>query len=58
MKYSSEYRDPQLAKALVAAIARNVEGFDGQMTLMEVCGTHTMVSYQILTLFLVRGKEL
>ncbi|WP_020677342.1 hydrogenase formation protein HypD [Geopsychrobacter electrodiphilus] len=46
MKYSSEYRDPQLAKALVAAIARNVEGFDGQMTLMEVCGTHTMSIYQ------------
>jgi len=46
MKYSSEYRDPELAKALVSAIARDVEGFDGQMTLMEVCGTHTMSIYQ------------
>ena len=46
MKYGSEYRDPELAKALVAAIARDVEGFAGQMTLMEVCGTHTMSIYQ------------
>ncbi len=46
MKYSTEYRDPELAKALVAAIATEVRDFDGQMTLMEVCGTHTMSIYQ------------
>jgi hydrogenase expression/formation protein HypD len=46
MKYSSEYRDPELAKALVEAIARDVQGYAGCMTLMEVCGTHTMSIYQ------------
>ncbi|MCF6179478.1 MAG: hydrogenase formation protein HypD, partial [Geopsychrobacter sp.] len=46
MKYCNEYRDPELAKAIVAAIRRDVEGYDGQMTLMEVCGTHTMSIYQ------------
>jgi len=46
MKYSSEYRDPELAKGLVTAIAREVKGYSGVMTLMEVCGTHTMSIYQ------------
>ena len=46
MKYSAEYRDPELAKALVRAIAEDVQGFPGQMILMEVCGTHTMSIYQ------------
>ena len=46
MKYSSEYRDPQLAKALVEAIAADVADYPGTMTLMEVCGTHTMSIYQ------------
>ncbi len=46
MKYSSEYRDPELAKALVAAIHQDVRGYEGRMTLMEVCGTHTMSIYQ------------
>ncbi len=46
MKYSSEYRDPALAKALVKAICKDVQGYDGRMTLMEVCGTHTMSIYQ------------
>lgn len=46
MKYSSEYRDPQLARALVEAIAADVSDYAGTMTLMEVCGTHTMSIYQ------------
>ncbi len=46
MKYSSEYRDPALAKALVEAIYQDVQGYAGRMTLMEVCGTHTMSIYQ------------
>jgi hydrogenase expression/formation protein HypD len=46
MKYSSEFRDPQLAAALVAAIAAEVRDYSGVMTLMEVCGTHTMSIYQ------------
>lgn len=46
MKYASEYRDPELAGALVAAIKKEVAGYRGVMTLMEVCGTHTMAIYQ------------
>lgn len=46
MKYSTEYRDPELAKALVAALHKDVQGYVGRMTLMEVCGTHTMSIYQ------------
>ena len=46
MKYSSEYRDPQLAAAMVTAIAAEVADYAGTMVLMEVCGTHTMSIYQ------------
>ena len=46
MKYATEYRNPELAKGLVAAIAREVADYSGVMTLMEVCGTHTMSIYQ------------
>ena len=46
MKYASEFRDPQLAKGLLAAIAKEVTDYSGSMTLMEVCGTHTMSIYQ------------
>ncbi|BCR06580.1 hydrogenase expression/formation protein [Desulfuromonas versatilis] len=46
MKYSSEFRDPAVAKKLIEQIGEAVAGFDGQMTLMEVCGTHTMAIYQ------------
>ncbi|WP_303721175.1 hydrogenase formation protein HypD [Malonomonas rubra] len=46
MKYASEYRDPQLGKALLVAIEKEVADYPGTMTLMEVCGTHTMSIYQ------------
>lgn len=46
MKYGSEYRDPKLAKALVDTIADDLAGYQGEMSLMEVCGTHTMSIYQ------------
>lgn len=46
MKYASEFCDPQLAQGLLAAIRKQVESFSGVMTLMEVCGTHTMAIYQ------------
>jgi hydrogenase expression/formation protein HypD len=46
LKYSSEYRDPLLAKALLAAIHQSVSSWPGTITLMEVCGTHTMSIYQ------------
>ncbi|MDT8419832.1 MAG: hydrogenase formation protein HypD [Desulfuromonadales bacterium] len=46
MKYSSEYRDPQMAAAMLKAISAEVADYAGRMTLMEVCGTHTMSIYQ------------
>ena len=46
MKYSAEFRDPELAKIQLEAIRRTVADYDGTMTLMEVCGTHTMAIYQ------------
>jgi len=46
MKYSAEFRDPALARGLLETIAETVAGYRGKMTLMEVCGTHTMAIYQ------------
>ena len=46
MKHQAEYRDPDLAWLQLQAIRQAVAGFAGTMTLMEVCGTHTMAIYQ------------
>ncbi len=46
MKYASEFRDPELARGLLAAIETAVADYSGTITLMEVCGTHTMAIYQ------------
>jgi len=46
MKYTVEFRDPELARLQIAAIERTVAGHAGTMTFMEVCGTHTMAIYQ------------
>ena len=46
MKHQNEYRDPELARLQLQAIQQTVAGFDQTMTLMEVCGTHTMAIYQ------------
>jgi len=46
MKYQAEFRDPALAQLQLAAIRETVAGYAGRMTLMEVCGTHTMAIYQ------------
>ena len=46
MKYQTEFRDPQLAKGLLKAIAATVCEYPETITLMEVCGTHTMAIYQ------------
>ncbi len=42
MKYIDEYRDPKLATALLARIKAEAAGLDRPMTIMEVCGSHTM----------------
>ena len=46
MKYAEPFRDPAVARQLVAAIHETVRDFAGTMTFMEVCGTHTMAIYQ------------
>ncbi|MBE0501721.1 MAG: hydrogenase formation protein HypD [Desulfuromonadales bacterium] len=46
MNLTAAFRDPQLARGQLDAIAKTVAGYDGGMTLMEVCGTHTMAIYQ------------
>ena len=46
MKHQNEYRDPELAKLQLEAIRQTIDGYDGSMTFMEVCGTHTMAIYQ------------
>lgn len=39
---SGAFRDPDLVKALIRAVRRDVEVLGRPVTLMEVCGTHTM----------------
>ena len=46
MSLFAPFRDPQLAQVQIAAIRRTVAEFPGTMTLMEVCGTHTMAICQ------------
>ncbi len=46
MKHQQEYRDPELARLQLQAIHQVTENLVGTMTLMEVCGTHTMAIYQ------------
>jgi hydrogenase expression/formation protein HypD len=46
MKHQDEYRNPELAQLQLEAINRVVADYSGTMTLMEVCGTHTMAIYQ------------
>ncbi len=46
MKYGSEFRNPEVAKALLSAIGELVKNAPQTLTFMEVCGTHTMAIYQ------------
>ena len=39
------FRDPAVAGSLVRQIHEAVAGYQGTMTVMEVCGTHTMAIY-------------
>ena len=41
MRYIDEYRDPHLAKALMARIGERFAGIGRPVTIMEVCGSHT-----------------
>ena len=42
MKYLDEFRDPKVGRKLVADIRDLLERAESRITLMEVCGTHTM----------------
>ncbi len=42
MSRAADFRDPALVKALVAEVRRDVEALGRPVTLMEVCGTHTV----------------
>jgi len=41
MKYIDEYRDPDLAKALIRQIEQLAGAINRPVTIMEICGTHT-----------------
>jgi hydrogenase expression/formation protein HypD len=43
MKYIDEYRDRSLVKGLIAAIVKRAEKIGKEITLMDICGTHTHV---------------
>ena len=46
MSLFAPFRNPELARGQLDAIRRTAAHFSGAMTLMEVCGTHTMAIYQ------------
>jgi hydrogenase expression/formation protein HypD len=46
MNYQDEFRQRDLVQGLAGRLRRTVAGYDGTMTFMEVCGTHTMAIYQ------------
>ena len=41
MRYIDEYRDPDLAKALIRKIEQLADGINRPVVIMEVCGSHT-----------------
>ncbi len=43
MKYIDEYRDRALAEGLITAIEKHAGGIGKDITIMEICGTHTHV---------------
>jgi hydrogenase expression/formation protein HypD len=45
VKYLDEYRDPELARGLLAAIERSSSS-DRAIRLMEICGTHTVAIFR------------
>ena len=47
MRYIDEFRNPELAKKLITKIGRMVSDYGKDITLMEVCGTHTVAISRI-----------
>lgn len=46
MKYSTEFRDPRVAAGFLHIIRSLSERLEKSISLMEVCGTHTMAIYR------------
>ena len=46
MKYVDEFRDPQLAKQLIAKIERDAQKLEKPLHFMEICGGHTHTIYR------------
>jgi hydrogenase expression/formation protein HypD len=46
VNYQDEFRQRELVQGLAGKLRRLVAGFDGVITFMEVCGTHTMAIYR------------
>lgn len=46
MKHLDEYRDPNVAKALVARIHASASRIDRPVKLMEICGSHTVAIFR------------
>ena len=46
MTFGSEYRDPKVARRYLERLTQHTAGRATPITLMEVCGTHTMAIYQ------------
>jgi hydrogenase expression/formation protein HypD len=42
VRHAEDFRDPILAKRLIDKIAQVADDLDGEVKLMEVCGTHTV----------------
>ncbi len=42
MKYIDEFRDNEAVAKLIKNIHHRISGYEGEIVLMEVCGTHTM----------------
>jgi len=42
MRYMDEYRNPELGQKLLGKIEETLRGFPVKISIMEVCGTHTM----------------
>jgi len=46
MKYLNEYSNLKIARGLAQKIAETVRKYPGKITLMEVCGTHTVAIFR------------
>ena len=46
MKFIDEFRDPEIAKKIIAKIHRSAKKLNEQKTIMEICGGHTVALFK------------